>query len=386
MVMAAQTVRLGRAPTPSCAIDDDCTDADWDTGDDPDEHLYYCQDAHFNTTALVERSDGSVVERYSCDPYGKVTIYDDDWSDTVTWANSKKNEILYCGYPYDHESRLYHVRHRSYHPTLGRWMQRDPIGYADGMSLYEYVRSDPIGSLDPWGEAAQSAAGTQNQPCCCLCVLSANLINVRGPVYFTAVRPLGPKKGGGVITERATAYGFAFQIEVKYEYVEVTDHQPPEGTMEWWERHSAPAAFGDKVFPANRWFNAVKELPKNTKQEQQWESRTRQCPSNGPLTVTIDDEVGEFTGAPHFERDARGGYSRFRDVGRTLSTTIDFDVIFKSSDDPQCKTACLYGDQPAEVGFSLEIKLEGGKGATDDQGHPRSWFQDRGPHAPKHDW
>jgi RHS repeat-associated protein len=131
--------------------DDDCTETDWDTGDDPDEHLYYCQDANFNTTALVERSDGTVVERYSYDPYGKVTIYDDDWSDTVTWANSKKNEVLYCGYRYDHESRLYHVRNRSYHPTLGRWMQRDPIGYVDGMGLYEYVGSEPVAWTDPSG-------------------------------------------------------------------------------------------------------------------------------------------------------------------------------------------------------------------------------------------
>jgi hypothetical protein len=40
-----------------------------------------------------------------------------------------------------------------YHPTLGRWLQRDPIGYADGMSLYEYVRSSPCGWRDPSGES-----------------------------------------------------------------------------------------------------------------------------------------------------------------------------------------------------------------------------------------
>jgi len=151
MVMAAQTVRWGRAPTPSCAIDDDCTETDWDTGDDPDEHLYYCQDANFNTTALLERSDGSVVERYTYDPYGKVTIHNGDWSSTVTWGNSKKNEVLYCGYRYDHEGRLYHVRHRSYHPTLGRFLQRDPIGYADGMSLCAYCNANPSKGPDPLG-------------------------------------------------------------------------------------------------------------------------------------------------------------------------------------------------------------------------------------------
>jgi len=46
---------------------------------------------------------------------------------------------------------LYHVRHRSYHPTLGRWMQRDAIGYVDGMSLYELGgvpnTTDPFGLL-----------------------------------------------------------------------------------------------------------------------------------------------------------------------------------------------------------------------------------------------
>jgi len=99
------------------------------------------------------------VERYVYDPYGKVTIYDDDWSDTVAWADSKKNDILYSGYRYDHESRLYHVRFRMYHPTLGRWMQRDRIGYADGMGLYEYVGSLPGRYLDPSGRAALPTPG-----------------------------------------------------------------------------------------------------------------------------------------------------------------------------------------------------------------------------------
>ena len=75
--------------------------------------------------ALADAS-GTVLERYVYDPYGKTTIYDDDWSDTVSWASSKQNEILYAGYRFDAETGLYHVRNRMYHPTLGRWLQRDP--------------------------------------------------------------------------------------------------------------------------------------------------------------------------------------------------------------------------------------------------------------------
>ena len=38
-----------------------------------------------------------------------------------------------------------------HHPTIGRFVQRDPIGYADGMNLYEYGRSSPSRFVDPSG-------------------------------------------------------------------------------------------------------------------------------------------------------------------------------------------------------------------------------------------
>jgi RHS repeat-associated protein len=123
---------------------------DGDLVDEGDDTLYYTNDANMNVTALVE-TDGDVVERYTYDPYGNVTIWDDDWSDEISWANSKQNHILYSGYYFDDESGLYSVRHRYYHPTLGRWLSRDPVGYADVMSLYEYVRSRPTTILDPRG-------------------------------------------------------------------------------------------------------------------------------------------------------------------------------------------------------------------------------------------
>ena len=37
------------------------------------------------------------------------------------------------------------------HPKLGRFVQRDPIGYHDGMNVYEYVRSSPTSFVDPTG-------------------------------------------------------------------------------------------------------------------------------------------------------------------------------------------------------------------------------------------
>lgn len=58
------------------------------------------------------------------------------------------NPAGWDGYLFDAESALYTVRFRTYEPVLGRWMERDPYGYADGSNLMEYVRSTPALASD----------------------------------------------------------------------------------------------------------------------------------------------------------------------------------------------------------------------------------------------
>ncbi|MEQ8845225.1 MAG: RHS repeat-associated core domain-containing protein [Phycisphaerales bacterium] len=82
-------------------------------------------------------------------------------SDSMGWdvLSRDGSTIGYAGYVQDdYVPTLNHVRHRVLKTDLGRWVQRDPAGYVDGASLYEYVRSTPIKYRDQTGLAAVSAA------------------------------------------------------------------------------------------------------------------------------------------------------------------------------------------------------------------------------------
>jgi RHS repeat-associated protein len=55
------------------------------------------------------------------------------------------------GYYTDSETGLILCTHRYYDPANGRWVTRDPIGYAGGVNQYGYVMGNPIGGVDPVG-------------------------------------------------------------------------------------------------------------------------------------------------------------------------------------------------------------------------------------------
>jgi|GEM_PF-2186211 len=49
------------------------------------------------------------------------------------------------------EVGLYYYKARFYAPSLGRFLQTDPLGYVDGLNLYVYVSGDPVNLTDPSG-------------------------------------------------------------------------------------------------------------------------------------------------------------------------------------------------------------------------------------------
>jgi RHS repeat-associated protein len=47
--------------------------------------------------------------------------------------------------------------HRDYEPSLGRYLESDPIGLYGGINTYGYVRGRPLTSIDPLGLSEQCA-------------------------------------------------------------------------------------------------------------------------------------------------------------------------------------------------------------------------------------
>jgi RHS repeat-associated protein len=95
--------------------------------------LYYHRNQQYSVYA-VSNSSGAVQERYAYTAYGVPTIA--NASGTVLTASAISNRYLYTGRERDNDIQQYHYRARMYDASLGRFCSRDPVGYADGWSLY----------------------------------------------------------------------------------------------------------------------------------------------------------------------------------------------------------------------------------------------------------
>ncbi len=187
-----------------------------------EERVYYCQNWRADVVALFN-SSGHMLQQVRYDPYGVpfgiskadinadgvldsadsslfVTLYNSgsgthpfaDWNldgtlnsqDLIAFGNSYNadaalgygvlsydftraggaNRKGYAGYELAPELSsakpcLYHVRHRVYDASMGRWTRRDPLGYVDGANLYGFVRSRPLVGIDPFGLATTPGGG-----------------------------------------------------------------------------------------------------------------------------------------------------------------------------------------------------------------------------------
>lgn len=144
-----------------------------------------------NMAAEVSNPAGSVLRRYVFGPgadealmwyEGSGTsdrrwLHADERGSVVTVSDGSGNSIgvnrydeygipgagnigrfQYTGQAWLPELGMSYYKARIYSPTLGRFLQADPIGYGGGMNLYNYVGGDPINFSDPTGLKADGCS------------------------------------------------------------------------------------------------------------------------------------------------------------------------------------------------------------------------------------
>ena len=76
----------------------------------------------------------------------------DEFGNVISNSNPDFQPFGYAGGLYDTQTTLVRFGARDYDASVGRWINKDPIGFAGGFSnLYEYVNNDPINRIDPSG-------------------------------------------------------------------------------------------------------------------------------------------------------------------------------------------------------------------------------------------
>jgi len=89
---------------------------------------------------------------------------DVDAADEAAWSGEGSQAALaegalsdtdavvgWSGYLGDVQIGMWHVRHRAFGVSTGRWVQSDPLGYLAGSNEYLYAHSDPLTNNDPSG-------------------------------------------------------------------------------------------------------------------------------------------------------------------------------------------------------------------------------------------
>ena len=116
-----------------------------DTGTSP--AIYYIHTDQVNRPQKLTDTSANLAWDGIFDPFGNL------WSLPV---NSVTMLLMFPGQYYDSETQLSQNWHRNYDPTIGRYIESDPIGLEGGINTYAYVESNPLRYIDPTGDAPRS--------------------------------------------------------------------------------------------------------------------------------------------------------------------------------------------------------------------------------------
>jgi len=136
-------------------------------------NFYYLHDHLYSPVVLYMGASNNyaVFERYEYDAYGNCHVLEPNFADDPDGQSDFDNPYLFTGRRVDildsGSLKIQYNRNRYYDQHTGRWLTHDPLGitpnpqqpnyfaaisqYKDGLSLYEYASSNPLGIVDPSG-------------------------------------------------------------------------------------------------------------------------------------------------------------------------------------------------------------------------------------------
>ena len=101
---------------------------------------------------------GTPFARYDHDAYGNPTrtlsAATPGLDAATAAAIAGRNILRYAGYAFDQHSGLYYLSQRYYDPATCQFITKDPAKADGEESAYQYCGGDPVGKVDPSGEAA----------------------------------------------------------------------------------------------------------------------------------------------------------------------------------------------------------------------------------------
>lgn len=102
---------------------------------------------HLNTPRMLVDANGQVRWRWLGEPFGASPAEEQPTAGLAP----VQQQLRFPGQQYEAFGGRHYNHFRDYDPTVGRYVQSDPIGLDGGVNTYEYVESNPLTYVDSEG-------------------------------------------------------------------------------------------------------------------------------------------------------------------------------------------------------------------------------------------
>jgi len=109
---------------------------------DSSGNIFYVHNNQVNAPQKITNSSRTLVWDYEIEPFGETYA-----TPTATTPTNHRFPGQYA----DAEDTLSYNNMRDYDPSIGRYIQADPMGLKAGPNLYGYVNQNPVQEIDPYG-------------------------------------------------------------------------------------------------------------------------------------------------------------------------------------------------------------------------------------------